>query len=194
MHQAATEALGERGADPRTVTRPDRALHTYYLIVSLFGFVFFPFIYIPLLFKYQTLRYRFDEDGVSMSWGRFWHRETYLTYRRIQDIQMSRGLIQRWLGLASLQLQTASGGGGAEMTIEGIRHPERLRDFLYDRMRGASDDPEEGSTEGLSGHSSRTDASEARRGEGPDEVLALLTEIRDELRRVSGSRRGGAEG
>ncbi|MEX2529606.1 MAG: PH domain-containing protein [Gemmatimonadota bacterium] len=194
MHQAATEALGERGVDPRTVTRPDGALHTYYLIVSLFGFVFFPFIYLPLLFKYQTLRYRFDEDGVSMSWGRFWHRETYLTYRRIQDIQMARGLIQRWLGLASLKLQTASGGGGAEMTIEGIRHPERLRDFLYDRMRGASDDSQEGSTEGPAGLSPRTGASEVSQGGAPDEVLALLIEIRDELRRVRGPRHGGAEG
>jgi len=105
-----------------------------------------------------------------MSWGQFNQRETYLNYRRIQDIQVSRGLVQRWLGLADLQLQTASGGAGAEMTIEGIRNPERLRDFLYERMRGAGDENGEGEPVG-----------EGAGGAG-DEALALLREIRDELR------------
>ena len=123
--------------DPRSITRPDPALRRYYFITSLFGGPFFPVIYLPLWFKYRTLRYRFDDDGVSMSWGQFFQKETYLTYRRIQDIQVTRGLIQRRLGLADLQLQTASGGSGAEMKIEGVCNPDRLRDFLYERMRGA---------------------------------------------------------
>ncbi|CAN5677885.1 hypothetical protein BH23GEM11_BH23GEM11_07280 [soil metagenome] len=179
---------------PRAITRPDPALHKYYLIVSLAGVIFFPLIYIPLLFRYRTLRYRFDEDGVSMSWGRFFERETYLTYRRIQDIQVTRGVIQRRLGLADLELQTASGGSGAEMKIEGIRDPDRLRDFLYERMRGAADDePDAAARAGsdgarLHGSGGGSDGSGAP---GGDEVLDLLREIRDELRRVS--RSDGAE-
>jgi uncharacterized protein len=95
--------------DPRTLERPDPALLRYYFVTSLFGFIFFPLIYLPLWFRYHTLRYRFDEEGVSMAYGRFFQKETYLTYRRIQDIQVTRGFLQRWFGLAVLELQTASG-------------------------------------------------------------------------------------
>jgi uncharacterized membrane protein YdbT with pleckstrin-like domain len=30
----------------------------------------------PLYFKYETLRYRFDEEGMSMSWGILMRRQT----------------------------------------------------------------------------------------------------------------------
>lgn len=172
--------------DPRAITRPDPALHTYYVISSLFGLVFFPLIYLSYRFKYDTLRYRFDDDGVSMSWGRFFERETYLTYRRIQDIQVTSGVIQRRLGLAELHLQTASGGSGAEMKIEGIRNPERLRDFLYERMRGA-DRPasEEAGTNGMEAGADRGAGAAGAEGSGDDPALSLLLEIRDELRRMN---------
>ncbi len=163
--------------DPRAIERPDPALLRYYFTVSLFGLVLFPLLFIPYWFRYHTLRYRFDEEGVSMSWGRFFQRETYLTYRRIQDIQVRRGFLQRRFGLAVLELQTASGASHAEMAIEGIRNPERLRDFLYERMRGATDD------DGGDPLPGQPDAA--------DEALALLREIRDTLRTVA-ARQGGS--
>jgi putative membrane protein len=59
------------------------------------------------------------------------------------------------------------------MTIEGIRNPEALRDFLYAKMRGARDDHEP----------SVAGAAVAAGGTSPqDEALVLLHEIRDELR------------
>jgi putative membrane protein len=163
--------------DPRSITRPDPALQTYYILVALLTLAGFPFVVVPLLFKYHTLRYEFDDDGVKMSWGVLFRREIVLTYRRIQDIHVTRNIIQRWLGLASVAVQTASGASGAEMTIEGLRDPEALRDFLYDRMRGARGDGDE-------------QAAEER---GPaDESLALLREIRDELRARRRGPGGGA--
>ncbi|MEW5765965.1 MAG: PH domain-containing protein, partial [Acidobacteriota bacterium] len=63
--------------------------------------------------------------------------EINLTYARIQDIHLVSNVVERWLGLARIQIQTASGSARAEMTIEGIREFELLRDFLYSRMRGA---------------------------------------------------------
>jgi putative membrane protein len=161
--------------DPRTITRPDPSLLTYYFLVSLCALFAFPFVFIPLYIRYHTLRYEFDDDGVKMSWGFFFHREVYLTYRRIQDIHVNRNLVERWMGLAKVPIQTASGTSGPTMKIEGIRDPEPLRDFLYERMRGAK---EEG-------------AGVLPSGEEPqDEALALLAEIRDELRRL----RSGAGG
>jgi uncharacterized membrane protein YdbT with pleckstrin-like domain len=157
--------------DPASITRPDASLLTYYLWVSLLTLVGFPFAFLPLYFKYHTLQYRFDDKGVSMSWGLLFRREIYLTYRRIQDIHVSRNLFHRWLGLAQVAVQTASGSSGAEMTIEGIRRPERLRDFLYSKMRGARD-----------GAPEPTDEDGETPADSADEALALLREIRDELR------------
>ena len=75
-----------------------------------------------------------------MSWGVFFKQEVYLTYRRIQDIHLTRNILQRWMGLATISLQTASGSSKAEMAIEGVLQADRLRDFLYSRMRGAKNE------------------------------------------------------
>jgi uncharacterized protein len=122
------------------ITRPDSSLLNYYIIKSLTGLIFAPIMLVTLYFKYHTLRYRFDNEGISMSWGLLFRREINLTYRRIQDIHVSRGLIERWFGLATLSIQTASGSAGAEMAIQGIKEYEQLRDFLYSRMRGHRSD------------------------------------------------------
>ena len=161
--------------DPASITRPEPALMTYYAITAAVTLLGFPFIILPLYFKYHTLRYRFDDKGIAMSYGILFRREMYLTYRRIQDIHVTRNFIQRWLGLASVAVQTASGSSGAEMTIEGVHEPERLRDFLYRQMRGGHDDHPRTTTP-LAG--------------GDDEVLVLLREIRDEIRRLVGVPRG----
>ncbi len=149
--------------DPAQISRPDPALMKYYFLVAACTLVAFPFVILPLYFRYHTLRYKFDDEGVSASWGIVWRREVYLTYRRIQDIHVTRNIFHRWLGLAKVMVQTASGSAGAEMTVEGIREPEKIRDFLYAQMRGARGDA---SPEPDSG----------------DEALALLREIRDALK------------
>ena len=92
-------------------------------------------------FRYRTLRYRFDEEGIHMRVGILFRREVNLTYARIQDIHLRSGFIQRWLGLADIQIQTASGSAGAELVIEGFKEFEAIRDFLYTRMRGYQKQP-----------------------------------------------------
>jgi len=83
------------------------------------------------------LRYEFDDEGVSMRWGILFRREISLNYSRLQDIHLKSNVVQRWLGLGDVKLQTASGSASAEMTIEGFREFALVRDFLYSRMRGA---------------------------------------------------------
>lgn len=121
--------------------RPEPSLLTYYGLSSLLLGPFFFVILIPLYFRYQTLRYRFDDEGVSMRWGILFRREINLTYARIQDIHLVSNVVERWLGLARIKIQTASGSAKAEMTVEGIAEFEELRDFLYARMRGTRVEP-----------------------------------------------------
>jgi putative membrane protein len=98
---------------------------------------FFPLLLLPLFFKYRSLRYVFDAQGVSMRWGILFRREISLNYSRIQDIHLASNIVERWLGLGRVLVQTASGSSGAEMTIEGLQDFEEIRDELYTRMRGA---------------------------------------------------------
>lgn len=130
----------EPAFDPSSIERPHPLLMRYYLFISLLALPAFPIALVSYYFRYITLRYKFDADGVSMSYGVFFKREVNLTYRRLQDIHLTHNLLQRWMGLATISLQTASGNAGAEMSIEGVLEAEALRDFLYAKMRGAKDD------------------------------------------------------
>lgn len=121
---------------PATIA-PDRALLNYGLLSSLLLGPAFIVGMIYQYFRYHTLRYEIEEQGITMRWGILFRREVSLTFARIQDIQLSSNLVERWLGLAKIQLQTASGSSAAEMTVEGVREFEAMRDFLYSRMRGA---------------------------------------------------------
>src|SRR5882762_4582339 len=116
--------------------RPERALWRYYIVSSILSgpAIFFTLPY--LFFRFHTLRYRFDAEGIHMKVGLLFRREINLTYARIQDIHLRSGVIQRWFGLASVEIQTASGSTGAELVIEGFKEYEAIRDFLYTRMRG----------------------------------------------------------
>lgn len=127
----ATALRGER--------RPVRALLKYYMLISVLtgpGLIaVVPYRY----FRYRTLRYLFDDEGVTMRWGILFRREISLTYARIQDIHLVSNVVERWFGLGRVQIQTASGQSSAEMTIEGLPDFEHVRDELYRRMRGARD-------------------------------------------------------
>ena len=128
-------------SDPATlpifqIERPNPKLMTYYVLTCLLTGPLFPFLILPAYFRYHTMRYRFDDEGVSMRWGILFRREVVLNFARIQDIHLSSNLIERWLGLARIQIQTASGSSSAEMTLEGLLEFEAVRDFLYSKMRG----------------------------------------------------------
>jgi uncharacterized membrane protein YdbT with pleckstrin-like domain len=117
--------------------RPTRALLAYYIVSSIAagpGLI----VLIPMrIFRYRTLRYDFHAEGMTARWGILFRREISLTYARIQDIHLVSNLVERWLGLGRVEIQTASGQSGAELTIEGLPDFEHIRDQLYTRMRGA---------------------------------------------------------
>jgi membrane protein YdbS with pleckstrin-like domain len=123
----------------QAITRPDKALWNYYLLVAAAFPPAFPVAIWPLYFRFRTMRYSFTDAGISMSWGILFRRQVIVNYARIQDIHLRSNVVERWFGLARILVQTASGSHSAEVTIEGIREFEALRDFLYARMRGVKD-------------------------------------------------------
>ena len=121
------------------ISRPTEKLMTYYVLTALATNVAFPITIVLLFFRYHTLRYRFDEEGIHMSWGIIARHEIMLNYSRIQDIHLRSNFVERWLGLARLADQPARGSTRSEMTLEGLTNHDAMRDFLYSRMRGARD-------------------------------------------------------
>ena len=115
-------------------------------------------------FRFHTMRYKFDAEGIHMSWGILMRHEIMLNYSRIQDIQLHSNVIERWLGLTRIEVQTAAGASDSEMTLEGLPDPEGMRDFLYSRMRG--------------GHAGAATAA------GAEPLEGVLTEVASELRAI----------
>lgn len=155
--------------------RPSPKLVMLYLVRSLAALVMFPFVFAPLYCKYISLRYHFDQEGVGASWGILFKKQVFLTYARIQDIHVTRGLLERWLKLGTVEVQTASGSAMAELSIVGLEEYDAIRDFLYSKMRGARGELNE----------------ESEASEEEPESLQLLMQIRDELRSIRQAVNGG---
>lgn len=132
------------------ITRPQPSLLTYYVLTSLVLLCAAPIALVPLFFRYHTLWYRFTDAGVSMGYGLLFRRELQLTYARMQDIHLSQNILERWLGIGTLVVQTAGSGEGGNLRIVGVREVSAIRDYLYARMRGVrSEPPTQTSTDAL---------------------------------------------
>lgn len=167
--------------DTSTLERPSPKLLTYYLFTGLLagpGLI----IAIPaLIIRYNTLRYQFEESGLRMQIGLFFRKEVVVAFRRIQDIHVSRNLIQRWLGIASVSVQTASGNATPEIVLEGITDPDSVRDWLYARMRGAKGISSPSSMPTSAIGVSNPPVLNSVNADNEDEVTELLRGIRNNL-------------
>jgi uncharacterized membrane protein YdbT with pleckstrin-like domain len=153
--------------DIAVIGRPCPALMKYYVLKALATNVAAPVTLILLYFRFHTMRYRFDAEGIHMAWGILMRHEIMLNYSRIQDIQLRSNFVERWLGLTRIEIQTASGSSGSEMTLEGIADHAKMRDFLYSQMRGVRDQHHASTVPGA-----------------PDSLAGILTEVADELRAI----------
>lgn len=175
---AGMEALTPQAPDDaalaqkiHAIERPHPNLLWQFMILAFLTLPAFPIAALLLYFRYHTLRYRFDAQGVSISYGILFRREAFLTYARIQDIHVKRNIVERWLGLGTVEVETAAGSGSGPELIQGLVEYEAVRDYLYARMRGATAHPEKHKDES---------------------VAELLGEIRDALRDVRAAVKGGA--
>lgn len=150
--------------------RPSPKLLSYYLLTSILTGPVVIFALPALIIRYNTLRYRFEETGIRMQVGLFFRNETVVAFRRIQDIHVSRNILQRWLGIASVSIQTASGNAMPEIVLEGMTNEDEIRDWLYERMRGAKGQTDSSDVQGSDGENIAT-----------SEVTELLRGIRDNL-------------
>ena len=100
---------------------------------------------------YRRFEYVLTEDTLDISSGVISRREREIPYRRIQNVDVSRGVLQRAIGVAAVDLETA-GGSSTEGSIRFVTPAEatRLQREVQRRKSAASrsDDAGEGTTTG----------------------------------------------
>lgn len=105
-----------------------RRLLIIYLII--FGSFFFSLVY--QVFNWYFYSYRYEDGYLHLKTGVIIKKERSIKQERVQTVNIQRGLIQRLLGLASLQVQTAGAGGETEFSLTAIAldEAERIKDSL----------------------------------------------------------------
>lgn len=171
--------------DKAALERPSPKLLSYYLLTGILTGPGMLIVIPALIIRYNTLRYRIEESGLRMQVGLLFRKEVVVAFRRIQDIHVSRNLFQRWFGIASVSVQTASGNAMPEIVLEGVTDPDSVRDWLYERMRGSK-----GQTPLNPQRAFDADAIAASHvplvAAADEEVTSLLRGIRDNLAVLAG--------
>ena len=88
---------------------------------------------------YRRFEYDLTDDGLEIASGVVSRRHREIPLRRVQNVDISRNVVQRALGLAALDLETA-GGGGTEASLRYVAYDEakRLQREIQRRKRGAN--------------------------------------------------------
>jgi membrane protein YdbS with pleckstrin-like domain len=145
--------------------------------------------YIAIHLRYDTTWYLMTDRSLRIRRGIWTIHETTITFENVQNVVVNQGPIQRFFGIADVQVDTAGGGGhsaGAQHgqgttaahrgLIEGVDNAKDIRDLILARLRRSR-------SAGLGDEAPEP----ARRpvGAWSAEQLAILREIRDAARSLS---------
>ena len=157
--------------------------------------------YLLIRLDYDLRYYVVTDRSLRIREGALIVHEATFTYANVQNLRILQGPLERLMGIANLQLETAGGSGGSggerpsqlEMAfgkghqgiLRGVANAREVRDrimVLLKRYRDAGlGDPED---------RHRVAPAAAAPGGLPPVAMKRLGEIRDELRRLA---RGGAD-
>ncbi|SEW32412.1 putative membrane protein [Natrinema salifodinae] len=122
---------------------------------------------------YYRFTYAVTADTFDVTAGVVAKRAREIPYRRIQNVDVSQGVVQRVLGLAVVSIETA-GGGDTEATLQfvGDAEAQRLQREIRDRTAAVKERRRQA---GATGSGAETDAA-ADRGRAPDTTDAPQTD------------------
>ncbi|QRV15223.1 PH domain-containing protein [Haloterrigena salifodinae] len=96
---------------------------------------------------YYRFTYALTADTFDVTSGVFSRRAREIPYRRVQNVDVSQGIVQRLLGLAVVSIETA-GGGSTEATLQFVSNDEADRVRSEIRRRTAALDDASDAAEG----------------------------------------------
>lgn len=84
-----------------------------------------------------SLEYELDGDTLHLRQGVFTYRHKAIPMERVTDIQLTQGILMRWLGFWNVSVQTASVGAmGAEGVLLAVESPKHVRQTLLTARKG----------------------------------------------------------
>lgn len=98
-------------------------------------------VYARLTYKY--FKYEFTGDQLRIERGIIWKRYSNIPYQRIQNVDITRGVIARILGFSTVNIQTAGFSGNANgqmmqsegyLPAVGIDEAEKIREFVIKKI------------------------------------------------------------
>lgn len=103
------------------------------------------------ILRWISFAYRFDEEELVLRSGILNRNERSVPYQKFQNVDLEQNPLHRWLDVAKVRLETAS-GGKPEAVISVLRLPDveemRSRIFAPRRARsGVSDDEQSATTQ-----------------------------------------------
>jgi putative membrane protein len=99
--------------------------------------------------RFKRYRYDLTDDTFDIHSGVLSRRDREIPYERIQNVDISQNIVQRFLDIAEVRLETA-GGSGTEAQLRYVSSAEatRLQEELSRRKRGVSGEASESDAEG----------------------------------------------
>lgn len=150
--------------------------------------------YLSVRLDYEMRWYKVTDRSLRIREGIWSVREMTMTFANIQNISVSRGPLQRLLGIADVEVQSAGGGiggGGKDNRgtavhmhrglFRGVDNAEEIRDRLKDRLRNYRDS-------GLGDEVERRAPTQASSLHAPG-LDDMLQDVVDEARKLKGTAR-----
>ncbi|MBM3837155.1 MAG: PH domain-containing protein [Verrucomicrobia bacterium] len=185
---------------------PSRAwLSNVFRVVEMFAlaglFAQMPFSYFLVRLDFEMRWYLVTDRSLRIRHGVVSVRELTMTFANIQQMTIRQGPLQRLLGIADLQVQTAGGGspGGGESGgtrghgaaesmhvgyFHGVDNAQTIRDLIFERLRQHRDaglgDPDDVARENPAPLQADSDVVEAARS-----MLAEARALRKALARFA---------
>ena len=86
---------------------------------------------------YRSLSYEVQEDEVIVRAGIVTRSVKNVPYRTVTNLTVKRGLLDRWLGLGTVDIQTAgmSGTNNVEQSLVGLENAQEVYDLVVRELR-----------------------------------------------------------
>lgn len=112
------------------------------LVVGILTAAAIAFVFTYELAYFERFEYEFTDDTFDIRSGVISRREREIPYRRIQNVDISRNVIQRLIGIAAVSLETA-GGSQTEGSIRYVTYQaaEHLQHELQRRKHRIEGEP-----------------------------------------------------
>lgn len=99
---------------------------------------------ISTVLAWRRFTYRMEEDEFRVESGVITKKKKYISLERIQTVNTSEGIFQRIFGLVRVQIETAGGTDGPEVSLTAITkaEAEQLKQAIFNRKKSLEQEGE----------------------------------------------------